>query len=78
MTDLIRRLVTWAVTPLKEHSADPHPAFTPPWPGPTPLPAHRSPYVPADTPLDTTATSPVRPYVIVHEQRLAAPALEAA
>ncbi|WP_328769684.1 hypothetical protein [Streptomyces sp. NBC_00286] len=74
MTDLIRRLAArlgLLPTPRGTHRVrPPHlaPSTAPPQPLEMRLPAHRSPYG-LDTPLDATATRPVRPYVIAHEQR---------
>jgi hypothetical protein len=75
MTDLIHRLFDW-VCVLVTGSGGP-PSLWPPAPGLpvgqaasiTPaLPPHRSPYALDDTPLDGTATSSVRPYLLAHEQ----------
>ena len=76
MPDLIRHLITWAALLLKPRSSQHHPTrppltapLTPPRPtAAAPLPPHRSPYG-LDTPLDATATRPVRPYLAAHEQR---------
>ncbi|MCZ4506898.1 hypothetical protein O3Q52_01475 [Streptomyces sp. ActVer] len=74
MTDLIHRLATWVgllLIPRGAHRGRPaHPApatSPPPRAVVPPLPAHRSPYG-LDTPLDATATQPVRPYLTAHEQ----------
>ncbi|WP_432158296.1 hypothetical protein [Streptomyces sp. bgisy153] len=76
MPDPIRRLVTWARLFLKPRGAHRRSAAPPPHlPAPllwthAPFPPHRSPYgSEAATPLDATATRPVRPYLAAHEQR---------
>jgi hypothetical protein len=74
MTDLFRHLVarlSLLLTPRGTQPVHPpHPAPTTALPQPLEmrLPTHRIPYG-LDTPLDATATSPVRPYVVAHEQR---------
>ena len=75
MTDLIHRLFDWLCVLLKGWGGPPPlwrpapglpegkaPKITPP------LLPHRSPYAQDDTPLDGTATSSVRPYLLAHEQ----------
>jgi hypothetical protein len=76
MIDLIHRLFEW-VSVLVKGSGGPPPLW-PSAPGlpvgqapsiTPPLPPHRSPYAAQDdTPLDGTATSSVRPYLLTHEQ----------
>ncbi|MEU2915465.1 hypothetical protein ACWCQ0_21240 [Streptomyces massasporeus] len=76
MTDLIHRLFDWVCALVKGPGGPP--PLRPPAPGlpvgqapiiTPPLPPHRSPYATQDdTPLDGTATSSVRPYLLAHEQ----------
>ncbi|WP_320780064.1 hypothetical protein [Streptomyces sp. CRN 30] len=77
MTDLVGRLTAWVTLFLNPRGAHrrvqyryvrPSAPFVPP----EPLPTHRSPYG-RDTPLDATATNPVRPYLLAHEQRSSTP-----
>lgn len=76
MTDLIHRLFDWVCVVVKG-SGGPPPLWPPTAPGlpagqapsiAPPLPPHRSPYAQGDTPLDGTASSSVRPYLLAHEQ----------